>query len=429
MSASIGKEMYLLAEKIFPICRSITGNGVRQTLDIFKDHIPGLKVVEIPTGTKCFDWTIPKEWNIKDAYVKNSKGERIIDFQKSNLHVVSYSIPVEQKLKLSELKKHLYSLPHMPEAIPYITSYYQERWGFCLTHKQLDSLPDDIYDVKIDSTLADGSLTYAELIIPGKTDKEIFFSTYVCHPSMGNNEVSGPVLATFLAKYVSGLDRKYTYRFVFIPETIGAIAYLSGNVEAMKKNTIAGFNLTCVGDDRAYSYLPSRHGNTFTDKVIKHVLKHKVPSFRSYSFLERGSDERQYCSPGVDLPVASLMRTRYGDFKEYHTSLDDLNLISENGFQGSFNVHKECIDLLEVNVRYTAVIMCEPQLGKRGLRSNIGGATLASNFKLISDVLAYADGESDLVELAEKINAYALDLVPVIKILLEHNLLRRIDNE
>lgn len=429
MTASIGKEMYSLAEKIFPICRSITGNGVRQTLDIFKEYIPELAVVEIPTGTKCFDWTIPKEWNIKDAYIKNSKGEKVVDFQKSNLHVVSYSVPVEKNLELAELKKHLYSLPHMPDAIPYITSYYQEKWGFCLTHKQLESLPEDVYDVKIDSSLIDGSLTYAEVIIPGKSDKEIFFSTYICHPSMGNNEVSGPVLAVFLAKYVNELDREYTYRFIFIPETIGAIAYLSGNVEIMKKNTVAGFNLTCVGDDRAYSYLPSRRGNTITDRVIQHVLRHKTSSFRSYSFLDRGSDERQYCSPGVDLPMASLMRTRYGDFEEYHTSLDDLSLISESGFQGSYRVHKECIDLLENNEKYVAVLMCEPQLGKRGLRSNTGEATLASNFKLISDVLAYADGESDLIELAEKINAYALDLVPVIKILLEHNLLRRIDDE
>lgn len=429
MMKSLGKDMHALAEQIFPICRSITGNGVRNTLQIFKEHLPNLKIIEVPTGTKCFDWTIPKEWNIKDAYIQNNQGQKIVNFADNNLHVVSYSIPVEKKMNLDELKNHIYTLPNFPDAIPYVTSYYQERWGFCMSHKQLESLKDDLYSVKIESTLEEGSLTYAELIIPGKSTKEIFFSTYICHPSMGNNEVSGPVLATFLSKYLKELDNRYTYRIVYIPETIGSIAYLSKNLDVMKRNIIAGFNLTCVGDNYNYSFLSSRNENTLSDRVALHVLKNKVAGFKKYSFLDRGSDERQYCSPGVDLPIVSIMRTRYGDYKEYHTSKDDLNFISKEGFDGAFQLHKDCINILENNFYYKAVNLCEPQLGKRGLRSNIGGGALSLNFKIMSDVLAYADGENDLIGLAEKINVYALDVIPVIKILLEHELIERIGND
>ena len=427
MNLEMGNEMYALAKELFPICRSITGNGVRDTFKIIKRHLPGVTSEEIPTGTKCFDWVIPREWNIREAYIANLKGEKIIDFKNNNLHVVNYSTPIEGKMKMGELRKRLHTLPALPEAVPYITSYYQEYWGFCLSQDLLETMKDEEYQVKIDSQLTDGSLTYSEILIPGKLEEEIFLSTYICHPSMGNNETSGPVLATFLAKYISQLDRKFSYRIIFVPETIGAIAYLSKNLDVLKKNVYAGFQLTCVGDNRAYSYLPTRAGNTITDKVMKHALKHKVSAYKTYSFLNRGSDERQYCAPGVDLPVASIMRTKYGDYKEYHTSLDDLNLISAEGFQGSFDIHKECINLLENNEIYQATQLCEPQLGKRGLRSNTGAlGQYSANFKLISDVLAYADGKLDLIDLAEALNTYALDLLPTIHLLLQHELLKKI---
>ena len=428
MPTDCGNEMYQLSTELFPICRSITGNGVRKTFEIIKRHLPKLKTYEVESGTKCFDWTIPKEWNITDAYIQNLKGEKIVDFKKNNLHIMSYSTPIDQKIPKTELLKHLYTLKNAPDVIPYVTSYYEEKWGFCLSQNVLETMNDDIYHVKIDSELKNGSLTYAEIIFPGKSEKEIFLSTYICHPSMANNEVSGPVLATYIAKYIDQLvDRNFTYRIIFVPETIGAVTYLSRNVDALKKNVYAGFQLTCVGDNRAYSYLPTPKGNTITDKVMKHALKHKVDSYQTYSFLkDRGSDERQYCSPNIDLPVASIMRTKYGQYPEYHTSLDDLNLISREGFQGAFDIHVECITLLENNTKYRATALGEPQLGKRGLRSNTGASGLAPNFRLISDVLAYADGEMDLIDLAEVLNLYALDLLPTIDTLLKEKLLTRV---
>ena len=426
MNTNIGHEMYSFAAKLFPICRSITGKGVRETLGEIKKLLPGLKFTEVPSNSKCFDWIIPKEWNIKEAYISKLSGEKIIDFRKNNLHIVSYSTPYDGKIKATELKKHLHTLPELPQAIPYVTSYYSEYWGFCLSKEQLDKLDDEEYLVKIDSQLTEGALTYADLIIPGETKQEVLISTYVCHPSMGNNETSGPVLATFLAKFIAQSKRRYTYRFVFVPETIGAVAYISQHLDELKNNVIAGFQLSCVGDNREYSYLPTRRGNTLTDKVMKHVLKHKVKEFKSYSFLNRGSDERQYCSPGVDLPVASIMRSKYGEYKEYHTSLDDMSFISAEGFEGSFNIHVECLNLLEHNEFYKAVHLCEPQLGKRGLRSNSGAlGQFTPNFKLVSDILAYSDGESDLIDLAEALNVYALDLKTTIDLLLKHDLVKK----
>ncbi|MCX6127142.1 MAG: DUF4910 domain-containing protein [Proteobacteria bacterium] len=425
MEVEIGKEMYRLAEELFPICRSLTGNGVRKTLEILQEHLPRMRQFEIPTGTRCFDWTIPKEWNIKGAYIAKLNGERILDFALNNLHVVSYSSPINSRIKFNQLRDHLHTIPTMPTAIPYITSYYQENWGFCLSQDLLETMKDDEYDIKIDSTLENGHLTYSELIIPGKLDTEVFLSTYICHPSMANNEVSGPVLATYLSKYILQSDRKFTYRVVFVPETIGAVAYLSINKDALKKNVYAGFQLTCVGDNRSYSYLPSRAQNTITDKIMKHVLKHKVKTFKSYTFLDRGSDERQYCAPGIDLPVASIMRSKYGQYPEYHTSLDNLDLVSPEGFQGSFNIHKDCIDLLENNEKYVATQFCEPQLGKHGLRPKISTLTsLTAGYTEISNFLAYADGKMDLLDIAEILNVYALDLLPTVHLLIKHQLLK-----
>ena len=270
----IGKEMHMLAEKLFPINRSITGDGVRKTLSIISEHVKNLVVFEVPSGTKVFDWEVPKEWSIVNGYILTPSGKKICDFNKNNLHVMGYSIPVNDSISLEELNKNLYSLPNQPDAIPYVTSYYSERWGFCISHKERELLEEGDYQVKIDSCLFDGNLTYGELIIKGETDREVLISTYVCHPSMANNELSGPVVVTYLIKWLQSLkSRRYTYRIVFIPETIGSITYLSRNIDKMKKKTIAGFNVSCIGDNRSYSYLPSRNGTTLSDKVAQHIFK------------------------------------------------------------------------------------------------------------------------------------------------------------
>lgn len=421
-----GEKMHKLAQRLFPICRSITGNGVRETLHILKEEIP-IEIYEVATGTKVFDWTVPKEWNISEAWIKDSKGNKIIDFIKNNLHVVGYSVPIDAKMSLSQLQEHLYSLPKQPNAIPYITSYYEERWGFCIQNMIREKLTEDNYHVCIKSSLMNGSITYGELIIPGKSEKEIFISTYICHPSMANNELSGPVIATHITKWIQIQPRTYTYRIIFIPETIGSLTYLSKNIDLMKKNIIAGFNITCAGDDRAYSYLPSRNGSTLADRVIHRVLKKRHPDFKSYSFLDRGSDERQYCSPGIDLPVVSIMRSKYGEYSEYHTSLDNLSLITPTGLQGSFDILQECIEIIENNPRYQATFLGEPQLGKRNLYSTLSRiGNIQHNSKFYLNILTYADGTNDVEDLTELLHASKDDIVIAIKVLLDENLLRRI---
>lgn len=408
-----GQFMYELMVELFPICRSITGNGVRETLNIIKSHIP-LNIVEVPSGTKVFDWTVPPEWNIKDAYILDEKGKKLIDFKRNNLHVVGYSVPVNQKITLDELQEHLYSLEEQPNAIPYITSYYKENWGFCLTHAQRSNLHQASYHVVIDSEIKNGSLTYGELIIPGQTKQEVFLSTYVCHPSMANNELSGPVVTLALAKWLLSEPRHYSYRIVFIPETIGSITYLSKNLHDMKQHIIAGFNVTCVGDERQYSFLPSRNGQSLADRVALNILKFSHPDFSTYSFLERGSDERQYCSPGIDLPVVSVMRSKYGTYPEYHTSLDNLDLVTPNGLQGGYAVLKNCLELLEKNNIYRTTCLGEPQLGKRGLYPCIGTKNLTKTFKIILDFLAYADGEHDLIQISDLLQVPVSDLYDVV---------------
>jgi len=424
---TLGNSIHDLVRELFPICRSITGDGVRETLRIVQRELPQLRLEEVPSGSQCFDWIVPPEWNIRDAYVIDPEGNKIIDFKKSNLHVVSYSMPVDAVVPLSVLQEHLHSLPELPHAIPYLTSYYEERWGFCVPHIQRQALKEGDYRVLIDSTLEPGNLTYGELIIPGDGEEEVFISTYVCHPSLANNELSGPTVSTFLAKQIQEWSsRRYTYRFVFLPETIGSIVYLARNLDHLRERVVAGFNVTCVGDDGTYSYLPSRDGNTLADEVALHVLKHTAPDFRRYSFLDRGSDERQYCSPGVDLPVVSVMRTKYGEYAQYHTSDDDLNFVTPSGLEGGYMALLRCVECLERNVRLQNAILCEPQLGRRRLYPTLGGSreSASDGIAMLLDVLAYCDGTRSLLSLAEEIGRPMWELIETVDALEQHELLR-----
>jgi aminopeptidase-like protein len=421
---NFGEIMYKWIEDLFPICRSITGGGVRQTLSYINKLLPGLKTYEVVSGTKAFDWIVPDEWNIRNAFIENESGQRIIDFQNNNLHVMGYSEPVDKWMSLDELKSHLYTLPDQPNAIPYITSYYVKRWGFCLSHEQLESLKLGNYHVMIDSDLEPGVLNYSELIIPGESEKEIFLSTYICHPSIANNELSGPVVTVALAQWLLSLkERQYTYRIIFIPETIGSIVYLSRNLDHLKEYVIAGFNITCIGDDRCYSYLPSRNENTLSDKAALHVLKHIDAEFKRYTWLDRGSDERQYCAPGVDLPIATIMRSKYGDYPEYHTSLDNLNLVTPSGLEGGYTALKKTIEIIEKNIYPRTRVFGEPQLGKRGLYPNISTKNSGLEVRTMMNLISYCDGKHNLLEIAELIHKPFWKLLPMVEKLLDNSLL------
>jgi len=424
---NIGNQMYKWASDLFPICRSLTGDGVRETLKYIKKIIPDMQILEVPSGTKAFDWTVPNEWNIKNAYIEDEQGKRIVDFKNNNLHVIGYSEPIDTWLEKDDLIKNLYSLPDQPDAIPYLTSYYSTKWGFCITHRQLESLPKGKYHVFIDSELKPGVMNYGELIINGETEEEIFLSTYICHPSMANNELSGPVVSIALVNWLLTLKkRRYTYRIVFIPETIGSILYLSKNFDHLKNHVIAGFNITCIGDEREYSYLPSRKENSLSDQVALHVFKHLGLDFIKYSFLDRGSDERQYCSPGVDLPIASIMRSKYATYPEYHTSLDNLDFITPDGLEGGYNVLIQCLKCLEANKIYKSKVLCEPQLGKRGLYPTLSTKTSGLEVKDMMDFLAYCDGANDLLWIAEKIDIPVWHLTQIVERLINNNVIDQV---
>jgi aminopeptidase-like protein len=426
-SVDVGLLMHELAAELWPLPRSLTGPGVRKTLEILKREVPELAIQSIPSGTKCFDWTIPEEWSITDAFIENESGIRIADFKDNNLHVVGYSVPVDEWLELEQLQPHLHSLPDQPNAIPYVTSYYSRRWGFCLTDDQRRTLQPGRYRAVIRSELKAGVLNYGEALLAGESDQEILLSTYVCHPSMANNELSGPVVTAALATWLSGLGRrKYTYRILFIPETIGSIAFLSMNLPRTKSKTVAGYVITCVGDDRSYSFVPSRAENSLADKVALHVLHHLAPDYRKYSFLDRGSDERQYCSPGVDLPVASVMRTKYGEFPEYHTSLDDLHLVTPSGLAGGFLVYMRILQCLEANCHPKVTVLCEPQLGKRGLYPTLSTKNSSAEVRTMLNLIAYSDGSLSLLEIAEKIRQPMWELLPMVDRLAENNLLEKL---
>ena len=424
-SLAIGYEIHEFAKELWPINRSITGEGVRETLRRIYNHLPTLEIKSVASGTKVFDWTVPKEWSVEEAYIITPSGEKICDFSKNNLHLVGYSIPFEGEISFDELKKNLYTLPDQPNAIPYITSYYKERWGFCLSQEQFDTLENGNYKVVIKSTLFDGELNYGELLIKGKSDKEIFLSTYICHPSMANNELSGPTVVTFLAKWLQEINKTdFSYRIIFIPETIGSITYLSKNYKDMRNKIFAGFNVSCVGDDRAYSYLPSRNGKTISDMIAKHVLKWIDPNFIKYSWFDRGSDERQYCAPGIDLPIASILRTKYGRYPEYHTSLDNLeNVVTPKGLEGGYWAIRKAIEAIERNKKYKVTVLCEPQMGNRGLYPTLSTKGTNKEVHLMMNFISFCDGQTSLLEIAENLNLPIWELYELVDKLESHSLI------
>ena len=406
------KKYYQLAKhSLFPICRSLTGNGVRKTLKIIKREFPKLKICKIRSGTKVFDWNVPPEWNVKAAYILDKNNKKIVDFKNNNLHLVGYSIPVNKFFLKKKLFNHIHSLPKQPKAIPYITSYYKKYWGFCVSHnKKLKFYKNyknsDKFKVIIKSNLnSKGHLNYGELILKGKSKQEILISTYVCHPSMANNELSGPIVSMCLINHFSKIKNlEKTIRFIFIPETIGSITYLSKNLSYLKENVVGGFNLSCIGDERQHSCMFSKYENTPSDRAIVEAYNKLKIKFKRYSFLERGSDERQYNSPGIDLPISSIFRTKYGKYPEYHTSLDNFNLVTEKGIKGGFNVSREAIGILIKKIIPKNKILCEPQMGKRGLYPMLSTKNTKKITGHYMDLLQYADGKNDLESISTLLN-------------------------
>ena len=422
-----GRKMYGLCTRLFPICRSITGNGARETFRILQSEIPEIpfEMHEVPTGTQVLDWKVPREWNINDAYIRTPGGDMICEFRKNNLNILHYSIPVNKTVTLDELKQHITTLPEQPDLIPYASSYYEERWGFCMAYNEFIKLEEGEYQVFIDSELKDGSLTYGEILLPGDRDEEIFFSSYTCHPSMANNECSGPSLIIELARYLNSLPkRRFSYRLVLAPETIGALTYISKNLPHLQSHVQAAFNLTCVGDDRTYSLVHSRYGDTLADRVLENVLKFHYPEYKDYDYTKRGSDERQYQAPGVDVPMVAFCRSKYHVFPEYHTSADNLDFISTSGLQGSFDVMKKVIDALEYNRNFKVTTLGEPQLGRRGLVPTMSDKTTYQQTLALKDLIAYADGTNDLIDISNRINVPIDRLIPLIDKLVECRLFR-----
>ena len=422
----IGAGIYALLAELYPICRSLTGDGVRDTLRIIGRDIP-MSVTEVPTGTKVFDWVVPSEWNIRDAWIRRVGGETVAEFRDCNLHVMGYSVPVRQRLSLKDLRPHLFTDPRQESVVPYRTSYYQENWGFCLPDRRVRELADGEYDVCIDSTLAPGSLTYGECYLPGERRDEILIACHTCHPSLANDSLSGVVIAAALARSLAGRRRRYSYRFLFAPGTIGAIAWLAaheGDISRVKHALVA----TCLGDTGWFTYKKSRRGNAEVDRAALHVLKHSQEHFAVQEFSPYGGDERQFCSPGFNVPCGSLMRTPYGEFPEYHTSADDLNFVRAECLAESLEVYRNVCDVLDANVAFLNLNpKGEPQLGRRGLYGAVGGSMDARRHELaLLWVLNLSDGDHSLLDIAER-SEMPFDVIrSAAAVLVEHDLLREI---
>jgi len=415
--------------KLFKLNRSLTGDGNRKTLNIIKNEFKEFKIRKIKSGKKVFDWKIPPEWNIKKAHIIDKKNKKILDFKNNNLHIVGYSQPINKYLKKDKLLDHIHSLPKQPKAIPYITSYYNKYWGFCMSHLQKNQIKkyskDDKFKVLIDSKFnKKGFLNYGEILLKGKSNQEILISTFICHPSMANNELSGPIVSMSLINHFRKIKKlSKSIRFIFIPETIGSIAYLSKNLPHLKKNVIGGFNLTCIGDERNHSCMFTKYNDAPSDKALREAyLKLKI-KYKTYSFLARGSDERQYNSPGVDLPITSIFRTKYGDYPEYHTSLDNFDIVTQKGITGGFKIAKKAIEILQKKIVPKNKILCEPQMGKRNLYVHIN--TKNTNMKTIPimNFLQYADGKNDLNDISKKIKIKYKESKKLLNILLKNKLI------
>jgi aminopeptidase-like protein len=426
--SDIGEEIYALAAELYPICRSITGDGVRETLGILRRHIP-LDVHEVPTGTPVFDWTVPREWTIREAYIQNAAGERVIDFKAHSLHVLNYSAPVRVKMPLTELREHIYTLPDQPDLIPYRTSYYAERWGFCMSHDQLQALPDGVYEAVIDAALADGHLTYGEYLHRGESEDEFLLSAHICHPSLANDNCSGLALLALLARHLAGRPTRLGYRFLFAPGTIGAITWLVRN-EANAHRIKHGLTVSCVGDGGGPTYKKSRRGDAMIDRAMAHVLKHASPAPNIIDFFPYGYDERQYCSPGFNLPVGMFQRSQFGTFPEYHTSADNLDFIRPEHLAASFAMILAAIDIIEHDARFINLSpKCEPQLGRRGLYGAIGGDkdAAAKNMAMLW-VLNLSDGGHSLLDIAERAGMPFAIVHSTAMLLQEHGLLAPADS-
>ena len=432
---SIEKEMEKYFDRLFPICRSITGEGYQQSLNIIREIIP-LEKIDFSSGTECYDWTIPDEWNIRDAYITGPDGEKFARFKDNNLHVMGYSIPVDKELTLAELQKHLHTLQELPDAIPYVTSYYVRNWGFCLSYKDYRKLKDGTYRVYIDSELKPGKLTIGVLTIPGETDKEILLSTYLCHPSMAVNELSGPLVTAFLyKKLLAEKPLRHTIRFVYCPENIGAIAFLSKYGEQLKEKLVAGYVVNCVGHGSLYTYKKSRRGNALADRAALNVLKNQKLPFEVVDFFPDGSDERQYCSPGFNFPVGLIMRTMYGKYKEYHTSLDSKEIISFEAMKESLETYYNVIKTIDENKVYkSSVEYGTPQLSKSPIP--LYPNTMSSNkynphgseLRMLLEMINLSDGDHDLLTIAEKRNFKMLDMVGIRDRLVEAGYLDEVIN-
>jgi aminopeptidase-like protein len=418
-----GPAMYALVEELHPICRSITGDGVRKTLEILSRHVP-LTVREVPSGTSVLDWTVPKEWNIRDAWIADASGARVVDFRKSNLHVVNYSVPVRTRLPLAKLRRHLHALPDRPDLIPYRTSYYEETWGFCLTQRQLDALPEGDYEVCIDSTLEAGSLTYGEFLLPGATEEEVLISTHVCHPSLCDDNLTGIAVSVSLARALAALpNRRRSVRFLYAPGTIGAITWLAQNAEGARRIK-HGLTLTCLGDGHPFTYKKTVDGRAEIDRAAAHVLATSCLPHSVIDFFPYGYDERQYNSPGYRLPVGSLMRGRHGQFPEYHTSGDNPSFVSPERMAESLTVMHDIAHVLLGNATYVNLAPYgEPQLGKRGLYRAIGGTSIPDLQMALLWVLNLSDGRHSLLDVAERSHMSFRSVRAAADVLVEHGLL------